>query len=51
MVVTVFAGALVVTGVALVDLLAVIVAVERLLLGFMVSGRLVELGTCGVVTE
>lgn len=49
--VTGFSEVLMVTGVAPVDLLEVIVAVERLLFGFMVSGRLVKLGTCGVVTE
>lgn len=51
MVATDFSGALVVTGVVLVNLLEVVVAVGRLLLGFTVAGRLVKLGTCGVVTE
>lgn len=51
MVATGFSEALAVTEVVLVNLLDVLVAVGRLLLGFMVSGRLVKLGTCGVVTE
>lgn len=44
-------GALVMCEVGRVSLLEVIMVVEKLLLGFMVTGRLVEPGTCGVVTK
>lgn len=44
-------GALVMCEVGRVSLLEVIMVVEKLLLGFMVTGRLVEPGTRGVVTK
>lgn len=51
MVTTDVCGVLVVVGLGCADLLNVIMIVGKLLLYFMVSGRLVKLDTGGVVTE
>lgn len=51
MVATDVSGVLGMVGVGCVNLLDVIMAVGKLLLGFVVSGRLVKLDTCDVVTE